>query len=252
MSEALLSVFFSLTAFFYAIVGFGGGSTYNALLMLGDFDFRLIPIIALVCNLIVVSGGLFHFGKAGHLKPEVILPFLVTSIPAAYLGGTLPVSERWFIIILGVSLLISGLVLLQPTYKRKVMELSSGWRWGFGLPMGLLLGLLAGITGIGGGVFLAPIMYLSGWATPKIIAASASLFIFVNSIAALSGQLSRFAQFQSGAEFLPYAMLPLAVLIGGQLGSYFGSGVVGERAIRIMTGLLIFIVGSRVLFQAAG
>lgn len=250
MSGALLAALFAFTALLYAMVGFGGGSVYNSLLVLAGYDYRVIPIIALCCNLVVVSGGLVYFGRAGFLKPGVIMPFLVSSVPAAYVGGAIPITEQWFIAILGTSLLISGLLLLKPAPKPGILELTSGQRWGFGLPVGVGLGVLAGITGIGGGVFLAPLMYLSGWAPTRVISASASLFIFVNSIAGLFGHLGKFSQQQALSELTSYAVLPLVVLIGGQIGSYFGAGPLNERIVRNMTGLLVLFVGIRILYRA--
>ena len=117
------------------------------------------------------------------------------------------------------------------------------------LPAGAMLGLLSGLTGIGGGIFLAPLMYLAGWARPRVIAASASLFIFVNSLAGLAGHLGKFMTTQEPGLLLTYITLPLAVVIGGQFGSFFGSGIIGERVVRRMTGCLVLFVGTRILFR---
>ena len=249
MSESILSILFSITAFLYAIVGFGGGSTYNSLLVMGGFDFQYIPIISLTCNLVVVTGGLVYFGRAGHLKPGIVAPFLVASVPAAYFGGIVPISEQWFIMILGLSLLVSGLLLLNPRPRQRIRVLTSSRRWMISLPAGAVLGLLSGLTGIGGGIFLAPLMYLAGWARPRVIAASASLFIFVNSLAGLAGHLGKFMDTQEPGLLLTYITLPLAVVIGGQFGSFFGSGIIGERIVRRMTGCLVLLVGTRILLR---
>ena len=247
MTEGILNALFSATAFVYAIAGFGGGSTYNSLLVLGDFNSQIVPVIALTCNLVVVSGGLIHFRRTGHLNPGVVLPFMVTSIPAAYLGGRMPISELWFVMILGVSLLASGFLLLYPKPRQRVVIRTNLQRWAISLPAGLGLGLLSGLTGIGGGIFLAPLMYLLGWARPRVIAASASLFIFVNSLSGLVGHAGKFVVSQDVYELLPYIGLPFAVLIGGQLGSYFGSRVVSEGIVRKVTGVLILFVGMRII-----
>ena len=245
-----LAALFAVTALLYAMVGFGGGSVYNSLLVLSGFDYQLIPIVALTCNLLVVAGGLVYFGRAGFLQPMVILPFLVTSVPAAYVGGAFEISERGFLTVLGASLSISGLLLLRPAPKQRILALTSIQRWTIGLPAGVGLGVLAGITGIGGGVFLAPLMYLSGWAPTRVISASASLFILVNSVSGLVGHLGKFLSHHTFSELTPYALLPLAVLAGGQVGSYIGSGPLGEQVIRNMTGLLVLVVGIRILYRA--
>ena len=129
MTEGILNALFSATAFVYAIAGFGGGSTYNSLLVLGDFNSQIVPVIALTCNLVVVSGGLIHFRRTGHLNPGVVLPFMVTSIPAAYLGGRMPISELWFVMILGASLLASGFLLLYPKPRQRGVIRTNLQRW---------------------------------------------------------------------------------------------------------------------------
>ena len=111
-------------------------------------------------------------------------------------------------------------------------------RWLIGLVFGFGLGILSGLTGIGGGIFLAPLMYFLGWARPRVICASASLFIFVNSLAGLTGHLGRFLESETLYDLVPYVGLPVAVLIGGQLGSYFGSKIISENLIRGVTGVL--------------
>ena len=247
MSEDLLSVLFSATAFFYAIAGFGGGSTYNSLLVLGEFNYQIVPVVALTCNLVVVSGGLVHFKRTGNLNLGAVLPFMVASIPAAHLGGRMPISELWFVMILGVSLLASGFFLLHPKPAQQVIIRSNLQRWVVSLPAGFGLGLLSGLTGIGGGIFLAPLMYFLGWARPRIIAASASLFIFVNSLSGLTGHIGKFQENFDVSILLPYVGLPVAVLIGGQLGSIFGSRIVSEGLVRKVTGVLVVFVGVRII-----
>ena len=105
----LLIAAFLITALLYASVGFGGGSTYNALLVLSGADYRVMPLIALVCNVIVVCGGIWRFARTGDLSARRLLPFLAASVPAAWIGGRTPISETFFVGLLGGALLLSGI-----------------------------------------------------------------------------------------------------------------------------------------------
>ncbi len=250
MSSWLLIALFAITALLYAMVGFGGGSTYNALLVLGGTDYRLIPVIALSCNIIVVTGGVIHFARAGHLRFSAFFPFVLTSVPMALLGGSLVVPERMFISLLGVVLLVSGVLMFYSKPVHAGAAPSRRKRWLVGLPVGAMLGLLAGIVGIGGGIFLAPLMHLLNWDRPKTIAASASAFILVNSLSGLAGQLSKWQTSVVGEQLLPYLALLVAVLFGGQLGSYLGAGPVKDRLVRGMTALLVLYVSIRLIWRA--
>ena len=123
----------------------------------------------------------------------------------------MPISELWFVMILGISLLASGFFLLHPKPAQQVIMRSNLQRWAVSLPAGFGLGLLSGLTGIGGGIFLAPLMYFLGWARPRVIAASASLFIFVNSLSGLTGHIGKLQENFDVGVLLPYVGLPVAV-----------------------------------------
>ncbi len=252
LSKLLLAALFGLVALLYAMVGFGGGSSYNALLILAKVDYQQIPIIALICNIVVVTGGVFHFHRAGHLRWRAILPFAVSSVPLAAIGGSLPIAEGQFVLLLGLALLVSGVAMLWP--QRPLWQISVRTRWLIGLPFGAGLGLLAGIVGIGGGIFLAPLMHTLNWERPKVIAAGSSGFILVNSLAGLFGQASKMATSRidvTMADLLAYSALPIAVLLGGQTGSWLGAGVINERSVRLLTALLVLYVAVRLLLRAA-
>lgn len=242
-----LAVLFLITAALYASVGFGGGSTYTALLVLNGTDYRILPTIALSCNILVVTGGLWRFQKAGHLDIRAVSPFLVTSIPAAWLGGRLAVSETLFIGLLGFALLLSGLQLLfQQNLEVKSLEHSKTTV--FVAPIvGGAIGLLAGVVGIGGGIFLAPVLYFLKWGTAHRIAAACCLFIFANSVAGLFGHISKFDNNDVTQDIVAYWPLFLAVIIGGQLGSYIGSKKLKPIFIKRLTALLILYVALRLL-----
>ena len=154
-----LAAAFLATALIYAIAGFGGGSTYTALLVLAGTDFRAVPILSLACNIIVVSAGTWRFARAGHFDWRRAWPLFVTSVPAAWIGGRLMIERELFIALLAGSLLVAALVMLwEPKWKREIAP-GPGPRWVEPIAGGSL-GLLAGIVGIGGGIFLAPLLYL--------------------------------------------------------------------------------------------
>ncbi len=242
----LVPLFF-LTALVYSMAGFGGGSTYIAILVLLSHPYESIPKVALLCNLIVAGGGFAVFFREGHFSSKTVIPFIVTSIPAAYLGGSVPIGKNLFSILLSLSLLVAAfrMFLSDEAFvpKRKV-----SWKtaWMVGLPSGLLLGGLAGLVGIGGGIFLSPLLYLLGWADAKRAAAASSFFILANSIAGLVGQFSKgFAV--PDTNFL--ILLGMAVLLGGQVGSRLGAGRISRLVLQRITAVLILSVVLRLLWQ---
>lgn len=236
---------FFLTALLYASVGFGGGSTYSALLTLVGFDYLLLPLVSLACNVVVVTGSTLRFARGGTVPWRRALILSLIAAPLAFLGGLTPIKQHAFLIVLGLSLVGAGLALLLPR--------SPG---GTGDPLPAArymtfaaapLGYLAGLVGIGGGIFLAPLLHLTRWAKAREIAATTSLFILINSLAGLAGQLAkngpdRFAEAMTGA--LP---LLIAVVLGGQLGSVLVLRFLPERVIRWLTAALTVWAGSRLL-----
>lgn len=248
-----LALFFALTALLYASVGFGGGSTYNALLVISGVDYRMLPLIALICNIIVVSGGCLRFYRAGSLDFALAWPWLILSIPAAWLGGRMAVSEQFFIGLLGLLLLISGAKMLWDSLRPPLTESPAKPRTPSRLiPLvgGAVLGLAAGITGIGGGIFLAPLLHMLAVTTPRRIAALCSLFILMNSLAGLLGQSSKLAATGGSlTDLAPYWMLFVGVLIGGQIGSYLGASKLTSSLIKKATAVLILYVSVRLLWR---
>lgn len=244
----VLAVLFALTAALYASVGFAGGSTYNALLALAGVDYRVFPIVALACNLIVATGGTIRFAQAGLVPWRRLVPLLALSMPAAWLGGMLPVSKQLFLLLLGGSLLIaSALLFLQRERAAEEQRFAL-----LGPAIAAPIGLLSGIVGIGGGIFLAPVLHLIGWDKAKRVAAAASVFILANSLAGLGGQLTKVANQPALLEqALAYWPLGLAVLVGGQVGSRIGVELLPALWLRRLTALLILYVAIRLLIQAA-
>ena len=249
----ILAGLFFLVAVAYASVGFGGGSTYNALLILSGMDYRLVPAIALSCNILVVTGGIYHYSRAGAFSIGQLMPFIVFSVPMAWLGGSLLVSEQVFVGLLGVSLLLAAAqMLLKPHVMNTTISYSSARYWMTAAPVGGVIGLLAGITGIGGGVFLAPLIYILQLAPVRTVAGITSGFILVNSIAGLAGQMMKTAEYSPVEGWLQAWPLFLVVLIGGQIGSHLGAYHLPEKWVRRLTALLILYVAIRLIWRWLG
>ncbi len=246
----ILAFLFFITALLYACVGFGGGSTYNALLVLGDTDYQLIPLISLICNIVVVSGGVWHFSKEGHIRLPRITPWIVFSVPASFAGGLIPVPEVIFTGVLGFALLLSGVRLLWPEREDPSFPNPKAPQHRF-MPaiFGTSLGLLSGITGIGGGIFLAPVLHFIRWGNAKQIAGACAFFILVNSLAGLTGQTLKMETAAIFPVLSPYWILLPAVLVGGQIGSWLGSSRINVGAVKKMTAILILYVSARLLWR---
>ncbi len=253
MQWLILAALFLLAAVAYSSVGFGGGSTYNALLVLSGVDYQLIPAIALSCNILVVTGGVYHYVRAGVLSLENLLPFIVLSVPMAWLGGRLQVSEQMFIGLLGFSLLIAA---MQMLFKTREAEIPKNYRpasfWLVSAGSGGLIGLLAGVTGIGGGIFLAPLIYVFRLAPARTVAGITSGFILVNSLAGLSGQLMKGGGNATLDGWVQAWPLFIAVVIGGQIGSRLGAYHLPETWVKRLTAVLILYVSARLIWRWLG
>lgn len=247
----VLALLFFVTAVLYAAVGFGGGSTYNALLVLAETDYRILPSVALICNLIVVTGGVFQYRRSGDLSLQFALPFVALSIPMAWFGGRAPIEQSTFILLLGLSLLAAGSALwFQPPKPDAAPPGSPLVNWFVGLPLGGAFGFLAGMVGIGGGIFLAPCLHLLRLAEAKRIAATASFFIMVNSIAGLVGQTMKQGTLEHLEALADYWWLALAVLVGGQIGNRLSTRALSGRVVKRLTAVLVIYVAGRLLYMS--
>ena len=243
----ILSILFFVTALIYSSVGFGGASTYLALLLLWGVPYHIFPIVALACNIIVVSGNSFNYSRAGNLNIKLLLPYLLGSIPFAFIGGLIQIEKELFEIILFLVLGIAGGLLLinfksydnnSANYKALPIYISS--------LIGVVLGIVSGIVGIGGGIFLSPILYLFRAAKPKHITTAVSLFILINSIFGLIGQLSKN---QNLFELKDFLYLLLAVLIGGQIGNFINLKILSSKILALITSLIVIFVAVRIGFN---
>ena len=243
----ILSIFFFITAILYSSVGFGGGSTYLALLLIWDTPYYIFPVIALFCNIIVVTGNSVNYIRAGNHNLKLLLPFLIGSIPFAYIGGTLIINKEIFEILLFLVLSVAGSLLLMnnKAYENKDITVKK-LNILISVIIGSLLGLISGIVGIGGGIFLSPILFLLKADKPKNIITTASLFILVNSISGIFGQ---FTKDNIINEFVIYWPLFLSVFIGGLIGNYLNLKIFSNRVLALITSFLVIFVAARMALK---
>ena len=237
---------FFVTALLYASVGFGGGSTYNALLALAGVDYRILPLIALACNIVVVAGSTVRFGRAGVTPWRGALLLTGIAAPAAFLGGLTPIGEGAFLTILGASLVLTGVTMLLPLRGQADADRPSASAR-FAPFVAAPLGYLAGLVGIGGGIFLAPFLHLTRWNSARAVAATAALFILVNSLFGLAGQILKGGAGRFAAAVDLGLPLIVAVAIGGQIGSWLALRYLPAAWIRWGTAALTLWVGGRLL-----
>ena len=239
----ILPILFFVTAIIYASVGFGGGSTYLALLLLWDVPYYIFPIIALACNIIVVSGNSFNYIRVGNLNIKLLLPYLLGSIPFAFIGGSIEIDKNIFEIILFIVLAVAGLLLLLnfKSYGNH-SKIYKSLPLFFSIPIGIILGFVSGIVGIGGGIFLSPILYLLKAANPNHITTTVSLFILINSIFGIFGQITKDINLH---EITNYLYLLIAVFVGGQIGNFLNIKIIPTRILALITSLLVIFVAAR-------
>lgn len=237
---------FLVTALLYASVGFGGGSTYNALLALSGVDYRILPLVALSCNIVVVAGSTIRFARAGITPWRGALLLTAVAAPAALLGGLTPIEEGAFLLILGATLLLTAMTMLLPISNSGAEPHPAARLLPFAAAP---LGYLAGLVGIGGGIFLAPLLHLTRWRQARPIAATASLFILVNSLFGVVGQVLKGGEGRLVAAVDASLPLIIAVAIGGQVGSLLAVKILPQRGIRWGTALLTAWVGARLLLS---
>ena len=239
----ILAILFLVTAILYSSVGFGGGSTYIALLLIWGVNYTIFPVLALFCNIIVVSGNCFNYIRAGNLNIKFLIPYLIGSIPLAYVGGSILIDKKIFEIILFFILLTSGSLLLfnfrsyeddKKSYKNIPFFLAT--------IIGGFLGFLSGLVGIGGGIFLSPILFLLRAAKPKYIVTATSIFILINSISGVIGHLSKKLVIY---EIQNYWYLLAIVLVGGQIGNFLNLKIFPTRTLAIVTAILVLFVSLR-------
>ncbi len=243
----ILSILFFITAILYSSVGFGGGSTYLALLLIWDIPYYIFPVIALLCNIIVVTGNSINYVRAGNHNIKLLIPFLIGSIPLAFFGGTLLINKEIFEILLFLVLSIAGVFLFinNKSYEDKNIIIKK-LNLFFSILIGSVLGFISGVVGIGGGIFLSPILFLLKADKPKNIVTTASLFILINSISGILGQFTKKTVLD---EIQLYWPLFLAVLVGGLVGNYLNLKIFSNRTLALITSLLVIFVAIRMALK---
>jgi uncharacterized membrane protein YfcA len=236
----VLAVSFFVISLVYSSVGFGGGSSYLALMAVMGVSQEAMRPSALLCNIVVVIGGVYIFWREGHLDLRKSWPFIVASVPFAFIGGYWKISEQTFFILLG-AILVFASIALWTQRNQGDKKLSENLLINVSLSAGV--GFLSGLVSIGGGIFLSPVLHLSKWDTARKISALASVFILANSISGLAGQFARDAHID-WKFVLP---LLIAVMAGGQIGSRLGAKKFNPIYIRRITAVLIFLAGINIL-----
>ena len=237
----LLCAAIVIVAFLYSSVGHAGASGYIAAMTLFGLAPSVIKPTALVLNILVACLSSWQFWKAGHFSWKLFWPFAILSVPLAFLGGYLDLPTHIFKIVIGIVLLYSAVrFLIQPKPDEEPNEPSKP----VAMSVGAGLGFLSGLTGVGGGIFLTPILIFMRWARTKTASAISALFILVNSVSGLLGNIT-------STKALPAFALPLALSAvgGGAFGSYLGSRKLSPTAIKRFLGIVLLIAGIKMLFS---
>ncbi len=243
----ILTIFFFITAILYSSIGFGGGSTYLALMLIWDIPYYIFPIIALICNIIVVTGNSINFLRTKNININLLTPYLIGSVPFAFFGASISIDKNLFEILLFLILLIAGIFLLLESKSFKKDQVTIRY-----IPkilsiiIGSIIGFISGLIGIGGGIFLSPILFLLKAGYPKHITSTASIFILINSVFGVAGQLTKDIVLN---EFLNYWPLFIAVLIGGQIGNFLNIKILSNKVLAVMTSFLVIFVAIRMGFR---
>ena len=240
MSLMLIAILFFIIAVLYASVGFGGGSSYIAILLLAGFAIPDIRLTALICNIIVVSASTFNYIRAGLIPWKSVLPIVILSVPFAFLGGMIELQSSIYKIIASL-LLISASILMfiKIDSNRSKKDIPKSVLSGVGGG----IGFVSGTIGIGGGIFLSPILHLMRWQTAKVISATASFFILINSMAGIGGQLTN----TISIDWNSLRVLGICVLVGGLIGNYLNLKVLNQSKVRLFTAFLVGAIGIRIL-----
>jgi uncharacterized membrane protein YfcA len=236
----VFGVLLAVVAFLYSSVGHGGASGYLALMAIFSFPVSVMKPSALVLNLFVSGISFFFYYRKNFFKLKLFYPFAISSVPAAFLGGMIPLENNYYKLLLGIVLILAALRLFGFFNSKETRN--SKINIPLAVAIGFGVGLLSGMLGIGGGVILSPILLLLGWASLKETAAISSLFIFVNSVAGLSGFFMNENRFPTETFYL----VPIAVF-GGMLGAYYGSGFFSNKVLKYVLATVILLASVKLI-----
>ncbi len=246
-STWLVACLFFAVAFLYSSVGFGGASSYLAVMSLFSYPPEVASTIALTLNVLVAGVAFVNYYRNNHLKWHLLWPFLLTSIPAAFVGGTLKVSASIYQVLLNVILLyVAARLFFLTEIQLPAAQERLRPSWGLTLSAGIAIGLLSGIVGVGGGIFLSPLIVLAGWGNVKQASASSAAFIVLNSLSGLAGRLWR-GSLNFGELGLVFVLVGL---IGGMLGSSLGARRLRHQSLQRVLGIILLLVVARNVWSA--
>jgi uncharacterized membrane protein YfcA len=244
LKTILLPVLVFVVACVYSSVGHGGASGYLAVLSFFSFSAKQMSTTALILNILVASIALYSYAKAGHLKLKLSLSFLLFSIPFAFIGGFIKVSSQVYFILLAIVLLFTSFRLAFISKETAQFEKTKEPKIIIVAIVSIAIGLLSGIVGVGGGIFLSPIMLLSNWADTKVTAATSSMFIVGNSIAGLLGRASvneiASINFDSG-------LLIIFAFLGGIIGSRAGAKFLGQKTLCKLLAIVLIMAAIKLI-----
>jgi len=235
-SPYFIALLFFVIAFAYSSVGLGGGSSYTALMAILGFNTLTIPMLSLSLNLVVTTIGSVNFIRNKHANIKLILPFLLSSMPMAYLGGSLQLAKEMFFIVLWLSLIFVAARIYFWKDTGFSLNLNAQQKISISVMAGAVLGLVAGIVGIGGGIYLVPLILILGLGSAKEAAACGAIFVWLNS---MMGIVSRFQH--NPVSFNEYIPLIVAALLGGFAGSFMGSTRFDAKLMEKILGGIILI-----------
>ena len=245
LSPHILAIlrFIFLGALLYTSVGHGGATVYLAILTLAGFAIGPFVTTVLVINIVAAGIAFFMFSHAGHLRWRLLLPFVLTSLPMAYVGGRVPLSGRAQSLVLGLSLFLAAIRFLFFQTPPRLNVPGTGLAFRLGAPLlGSVLGFLAGATGIGGGIFLSPALIVLGWADVRETGNVSSAFIVLNSMAGLAARLPR-------TPLETDVLWPLIVVVisGALLGSFAGARRLPPRILYGLLGTVLLVASIKTL-----
>ncbi len=243
-SLILFYILLFLVAFLYSSVGHGGASGYLALMALFSVTPDVMKPTALLLNLFVSLTSFIQFYRGKHFNWKIFLPFAITSVPMAYVGGLISIDDNVYKKILGI-LLIVPIIRFLFFANIKVEEIKKS-NFALSLIIGAAIGFLSGLIGIGGGIILSPVLLLLKWSDMKQTAAISAIFIFVNSLSGLAGQLQKGINFSADM----YAYVAVA-FVGGLCGAYFGSLKLNQNFLKYLLAIVLIIASYKLLFTSA-
>jgi uncharacterized membrane protein YfcA len=246
-ASLLLVPLFAIIAMAYASVGLGGGTGYLALMALSGVSYEVMPSTALTLNIVVTGVAMARFGLAGRLRWSLLAPFLIPAIPAAFVGGLLDVPRQAFLGYLAIGLVAAAAAILHSA-SQKVDQRRNPNRAmlvALGIPAGIVFGLVSGMLGIGGGVFLGPFVLLMGWAEPRETAAMTSTYVLTLSVAGLAAHGTRGA-----VDPVLVVPLAIAVLFGGLAGSHLAETRLTAATLKRIFAVIIVIAAIKAAIEA--